>query len=320
MEPLVLPDSDPRARPGLFQFVQDIRGRPFAAMLSRKLLDGFPHPGYPWIWTIYLSCRQGEGDPDADDLEAVKTFALRVFDRLNLEHDIRLAGTTIYRNNAELLIVSAEADFPRIADTLSGRLQGEFAADQWRFRKHECTHDPSWVLLADIFQVVRRAVGGPGKPDDSACEPASAGLRLNSSLTLPSGRTINLRELQQRYTYDGLIEGLPTAEGNRGLLESLPRVHHHCGRPAHLIPPKETLLNYRDPSGEPYPFGTPAMLPPILCVAQFESPQPAADKDAHGSALAVVWFQDRFAFPIAEDVIKAIAAIDWEASAGDFLY
>jgi hypothetical protein len=320
MEPYVLPDTDPHARPGLVQFVQDIRDRPFAAMLSKKLLDGFPHPGYPRIWTVYLSCRQGDGDPDADDMEAVKTFALRVFDRLNLEYDIRLAGTTIYRNNAELLFVSAEADFPRIADTLSGRLQGESAADQWRFRKHECTYDPSWVLLADIFQVVRRVVGGPGMPGDAACEPGSAGLRLTSALTLPSGRTINLLELQQSYTYEGLLEGLPTAEANRGLLGRLPWKHRHGGRPAHLIAPKEELLNYRDPSGEPYAFGTPARLPPILCVARFESLQPAADQEAHASALAVVWFQNRFAFPIDEDVIKAIAAIDWEASAGDFWY
>jgi hypothetical protein len=317
MEPYILPTGDPLARPGLFQFVQDIRGRPFAAMLSTKLLDRFAHPDYPWIWTVCLSCTQGDGEPDGNELEAAKTFALRLFDRLNLEFDIRLAGATLFRNNAELMFVSSEADFPRIAGALSAGLPGEFAADRWRFRSHESTRDPPWARLADYYRVVQRSVSRPG---GTPVELPSADLRLTPELTLPSKRTIRQLELQQRRTYEGLLMGLPTAEGNRRLLASLPQQHRHYGCPAHVIQPQEELLNGNGPSGEPYPFGTPARLPPILCVGRFESHEPAADKSADGSGLVVVWFQGGFAFPIDEDAIKAIAAIDWDAHAGGFWY
>lgn len=314
----VFPPDDPRTRPGLFQFVQDIKGKPFAAMLSTKLLDRFPHPDYPWRWTLYFACKVQDLEsemPDSDEFEAVKTFAIRVFDRLNLEFDIRFVGTTIYRGNVEMVFVATEADFARLAGTLSEDLPGEFGPDRWRFRKYQSTRDATWEGLADIYDVVRRHAARPGVPAAAAVD-----LRLKPEILLHSKRSIRLLALQQSRTYAGLLEGLPTTEINQGLLADLPAKHRDYGRPAHVIKPVEELIPYSDQSGEPYPFGTPARLPPILCAAQFESFQPARDMEAHASGLTVVWFQRHFAFPIDEDVVKAIQAIDWAECAGDFFY
>ena len=147
-----------------------------------------------------------------------------------------------------------------------------------------------------------------------------ADLRLKPEIQLHSKRSIRLLALQQSRTYAGLLEGLPTTKLNQSLLADLPAQHRNYGRPAHVIKPVEELIPYSDQSGEPYPFGTPARLPFILCVAQFESFQPARDMDAHASGLAVVWFQHHFAFPIDEDMVKAVQAIDWTEHAGDFFY
>lgn len=323
MELYALTADDPRTRPGLCQFVQDVNGKPFAAMLSTKLLDRFPHPDYPWRWTVNLAYKvddQESGMPGWDEFEAVKTFALGVFDRLNLEFDVRLIGTTIYRGNAELGFLSTEAEFPRIAGTFSEGPPGDFGAERWRFRQFSSVRDPAWEGFAALYQVVRRLAPRSGTSTTAAPTPPAADLRMKPEIQLRSGRSIRLLELRQSRTYEGLIMGLPTAENNRQLLNDLPRSHSHYQRPAYLVQPVEKPLSYNGPSGEPYAFGTPASLPAILCVARFESHQPARDKSDDASGLAVVWFQQKFAFPIDDDVVKAIAAIDWEAHAGDFSY
>jgi hypothetical protein len=211
------------------------------------------------------------------------------------------------------MFVATEADFARIAGTLSDDLPGEFGPDRWRFRKYQSTRDAAWEGLADIYEVVRRHAARPGVPAAAAVD-----LRLKPEIVQHSQRRIRLLELRQSYTYEGLLMGLPTTENNRKRLDSLAAAHRHYGRPAHLIEPAEEPIAYGDTTGKPYPLGTPARLPPILCVARFESTQPARDTTADGSGLAVVWFQRHFAFPIDEDVVKVIKAIDWMERAGDF--
>lgn len=87
--------------------------------------------------------------PDSDEFEAVKSFAIRVFDRLNLEFDVRFVGTTMHRKNVEMTFMVTEADSPRIAGALSEDLPREFGPDRWRFVKHASTHDATWAGLID---------------------------------------------------------------------------------------------------------------------------------------------------------------------------
>jgi hypothetical protein len=62
----------------------------------------------------------------------------------------------------------------------------------------------------------------------------------------------------------------------------------------------------------------PVEIPPITCLADFESYQPARDPAQHASALAIVWFQDNFAMPIQPTIEKQIQGIDWDKVANDF--
>jgi len=139
-------------------------------------------------------------------------------------------------------------------------------------------------------------------------------------LDLPSGRRLYLRELRQYLTYEGLLEGLPTAERNKQRLERLVAEHRdkpYAGGP-YLIRPTETRVEYK--RDEPYPFGTPAALPSVTCIGRFDSLQPARDKSRDLSGLVVIWFQDEFAFPIDPAVVSQLLAIDWEAHAADMDY
>lgn len=59
---------------------------------------------------------------------------------------------------------------------------------------------------------------------------------------------------------------------------------------------------------------SPAELPSVTCIARFMSDGLAGTDDIW-SVLRVIWFQDGFAFPIAERVLQQFAEIDWEAHA-----
>ncbi len=138
---------------------------------------------------------------------------------------------------------------------------------------------------------------------------------------LRSGRRIELCELRQYCTYEGLIEGLPTAERNKQRLEQLVADHRDKPYPGgpYLIRPTETPIEYLQ--GEPYPFGTPSALPAITCIGRFTSLDPVSNKSLeYASGLMVIWSQNEFAFPIDPDVAAQILEIDWEAHAGDFGY
>lgn len=133
-------------------------------------------------------------------------------------------------------------------------------------------------------------------------------------------RRVALHEIKQTLTYEGLLEGLPTAEGNQRRIEFVLEEEQDAryGVKTYLVPPSETPLEYK--GDKPYPFGTPSSLPSVLCVARFESFKPAANKAGDGSGLKVVWFQSSFALPIADEVLSHLRQTDWNKHAGSFDY
>jgi len=139
-------------------------------------------------------------------------------------------------------------------------------------------------------------------------------------LKLLSGRELNLQVLDQQRVYGASLEGLPTREKNQRLLESLrerarrllPQVEPY------LVPPRETPIKW--PRPEKYPFGDPARLPSVVCIAHFRSSSPARDPKLDYSELVVVWLQEEFAFPIDPQVLEHLLALDWERLAGEWEY
>jgi hypothetical protein len=139
-------------------------------------------------------------------------------------------------------------------------------------------------------------------------------------LKLRTGRDIHLQSLEQRKTYGVMLEGLPTREKNQLQLESLRERARRLlpGVEPYLVPPRETPIKW--PREEKYPFGDPARLPPVTCIAHFRSSSPARDPQLDYSELVVVWLQDEFAFPIDPQVLEHLLALDWERLAGEWEY
>jgi len=134
-----------------------------------------------------------------------------------------------------------------------------------------------------------------------------------TTFELASGRTIDLLALDQYFTYEGLLAGVPTREMNQEMIDRLIARYVHpaeYGVPVLLEPEQQP----REASDHRRIRGTPATLPSVTCIARFNSDGQLGTDDIW-SVLRVIWFQDQFAFPIEDRVLRQIAEMDWETHA-----
>lgn len=135
------------------------------------------------------------------------------------------------------------------------------------------------------------------------------------TLTLNSGQQIRMNQLLQYRTYGGMLLGLPNPMANEMIISDALKCAEKfcCGGKPYLIQPRVMafaewwLVRYGkrvDNTDEPLPEC--AALPAIACIAEFE----AMDKL---SVVAVVWFQNEFAFPIAPEAMSQIVAMNWDS-------
>lgn len=125
------------------------------------------------------------------------------------------------------------------------------------------------------------------------------------ALLLDCRTTIRLTDLKQSLTYSGLLEGYPNNSLNQSIIDGVQsRLKKKSGWEPYLVPPVEREVPKRSIAKE-----RPWMeLPRIQCTAWFES----KTLGEFGSRLAVIWFQDAFAFPIDPEVASRIRAIVWD--------
>jgi hypothetical protein len=135
----------------------------------------------------------------------------------------------------------------------------------------------------------------------------------DTDFTIASGRKIRLLALDQYYTYEGLLAGVPTWEMNQEMMDRLRAAYVHpaeYGVPLLLEPEQQPFdVPERVPT-----LGTPARLPSVTCIARFNSNGQLGTDDIW-SVLRVIWFQEDFAFPIEDRALRQIAEIDWEQHA-----
>jgi len=150
--------------------------------------------------------------------------------------------------------------------------------------------------------------------------------RLPCKLTLDSGRSVTMVAMHQEMTYRGLVEGIPRRELNDDCIrDAIQHARRLClpGASPVLIPPARRDYHRRPgdmderhaAAGEPVEF-----LPSITCTGVFDDALPAQDGNKDYSELTVVWYQDRYAFPISKTVVSQIRALDWKKLATDADY
>ncbi|WAZ22751.1 hypothetical protein STRCI_004042 [Streptomyces cinnabarinus] len=137
-----------------------------------------------------------------------------------------------------------------------------------------------------------------------------------SRIVLPSGRPVDLMELQLSSTYGGMLEGYPCAIVNKmkitGLLRSAERAFPSS--PVHLIPPVREYPD--DYSGA---FGPVEVIPKVACLGSFRSTavDPSLDPVLHRSHLTVAWFQPTPQTPSGSVDDHPLRELAWEELAED---
>lgn len=110
----------------------------------------------------------------------------------------------------------------------------------------------------------------------------------------------------QTKTYYGLLEGVPNSRINQDIVKSdIQKGERFLGIDTiYLIPPVEKKQVFT--SGKEM-----ASLPKITCFVELSHYQPMKDLSKECSKLCLIWYQDDFAFPIAETISEQIKQLSW---------
>lgn len=171
------------------------------------------------------------------------------------------------------------------------------------------------------------------------------------SITLNSGRDINIQRIDQYLTYAHILEGIPYGQQYNGLVDLHLRwaKQKYPNRKIIVLPPRlrelplpeedlSRLKSYRNVKDEPLDDDLDAdeldrrsldnvinasyrnreivSIGSVCCRVLFES-APIDVSNGMMSELFVIWFQDGFCMPIDPQVEMQIMAIDWENNASD---
>ncbi|MGV3610074.1 MAG: hypothetical protein ACO1N0_03930 [Fluviicola sp.] len=117
---------------------------------------------------------------------------------------------------------------------------------------------------------------------------------------------VSMEKLVQKYTYDGLLEGLPGEIVNRMVLNNLEQsakndLHQE---EIHILLPRAMNEEF----------------PPVVCIAYMECLAVFKNSKKNYSSLGVIWFQDDFAFPIETAVLEQFKSIPFRKLCGEFEY
>lgn len=146
------------------------------------------------------------------------------------------------------------------------------------------------------------------------------------SLTLATGRKIDLVSIRQIGTLAGVLCGGPRSDPdfNDRLVKSAigyAAQELECEKAEIAVLPPLLLRaierkSPRDPGPEEIAVDH---LPPVKTLAMFDS-SPVSDPDAMFSTLPVLWFQNTYGLPEAGHVIEQLRALDWDRLAQDGSY
>lgn len=152
---------------------------------------------------------------------------------------------------------------------------------------------------------------------------------------LQGERPVLLTRLDQAPTYGGLMVGFPNEQTNASMIRQV--MDNAAGGSGGGVMPRlvePEYLPYRASvqaqllgrDGELVPDGLVTetaglRLPLVACIAHLECPEPLRPPEPPGmftySIVKLVWFQERYAFPIAPAVVSYIKGLDWRAVAVD---
>ena len=120
-------------------------------------------------------------------------------------------------------------------------------------------------------------------------------------------QSVRVLALEQRDVYADVIEGVPNARINAGIVaDAVARAGHLHGGSPYLVPPRARPLGSSDKEA----------LPQVCCIARVRGAPPRDPAADHGEA-CLVWFQYDVTTTIATNVADALGRLVWSDIATD---
>lgn len=107
-------------------------------------------------------------------------------------------------------------------------------------------------------------------------------------------------------TYAGVLAGKPNARINQPIIEEVVEAARNLHRGTSAV-----LIDLYDIEGR---------LPAVACVAELQSGALRRPGSEPYTSMTIAWFQDEFAFPIAQTILGRIRELDWEVAAIDWCW
>lgn len=126
-----------------------------------------------------------------------------------------------------------------------------------------------------------------------------------------------LASIHQKITYNGLLEGYPCEKVNNMILHNTKIKARNLFSLDEIYIIQPIIKAVEEQHGSLVKI---MELPLVTCIATLMCRKVFRDQDKHFSALTVIWFQDQYAFPIQEDIIKEIITVPFKEICGEFHY
>jgi hypothetical protein len=137
---------------------------------------------------------------------------------------------------------------------------------------------------------------------------------MSQQIIVEGNRKVEVNRLLQLHTYEDYIEGVPTISLNQRVIENVvEKAKKECHlETVYLVEPKLTPMIVSDLFSKGEAVGK---LPRITCIAELHDFSHYDDDD---DALAVIWFQEDFAFLIPFDVLEQMKQVPFSKLAQKF--
>lgn len=139
----------------------------------------------------------------------------------------------------------------------------------------------------------------------------------NNTLVMDGDVKVNIVRIMQWKTYADLLEGLPNRRLNANLVRHLEeKLQAFCGfDEIYIIRPEEKPIVVNGP----YFRGEPALLPAVTCMAEVHTSGTYKDGTKAFSMMGIGWFQENFAFPVDEHILRQIKSIPYRELCGEYV-
>ena len=122
---------------------------PFQLLLNKNFVSDTTKKDFTWCWYVEL---QKFDDTEHDDVN-LQTLMVEIIQKIMKVADIKIAGTTLYKNIYEIIFYAKEEDTSKIGGELS-EMHHDLEDRKDRFLRNHSKRDIGWNNVKPYFHIL----------------------------------------------------------------------------------------------------------------------------------------------------------------------